>query len=51
MPMLVTAKTAAQEIARSRAGEATAEAGTVRMRASAWLRDNSQRYRRSPPRN
>jgi predicted PurR-regulated permease PerM len=46
MPLLVSAKAAAQEIARSRAGDARADADTVRTRASAWLRESSQRYRR-----
>lgn len=46
MPMLVSIKAAAREIARSRAGTAPGDPDTVRTRASAWLRDNAQRYRR-----
>ena len=47
MPLLVSVKAAAQEIARSReANAAESSQDTVRTRASEWLRENSQRYRR-----
>jgi predicted PurR-regulated permease PerM len=46
MPMLVAIKAGAREISLSRAGTAPADPDTVRTRASAWLRDNAQRYRR-----
>ena len=47
MPLLVSVKAAAQEIARSRSAELIEpDAETVRMRASEWLRANAQRYRR-----
>ena len=48
MPVLVSVKAAMQEVARSRATppvEIAAE--TVRTRASAWLEQNAQRYRRA----
>jgi predicted PurR-regulated permease PerM len=47
MPVLVSVKAAAQEIARSRRADlAEPDAETVRTRASEWLRANSRRYRR-----
>jgi predicted PurR-regulated permease PerM len=47
MPVLVSVKAAAQEIARARAAAgADSTADTVRTRASEWLRQNAQRYRR-----
>jgi predicted PurR-regulated permease PerM len=47
MPMLVSVKAAAQEIARSRSAERIEpNAETVRTRASEWLRANARRYRR-----
>jgi predicted PurR-regulated permease PerM len=47
MPLLVSVKAAAQEIARSRSAELVEpDAETVRTRASEWLRANAQRYRR-----
>jgi predicted PurR-regulated permease PerM len=48
MPVLVSVKAAAQEIARARAAAgADSTADTVRTRASEWLRQNAQRYRRA----
>lgn len=47
MPLLVSIKAAAQEVARSRSAERTEpDAETVRTRASEWLRANANRYRR-----
>jgi predicted PurR-regulated permease PerM len=47
MPLLVSVKAAAQEIARSRSAEQVeTDPETVRMRASEWLRANARRYRR-----
>ena len=47
MPLLVSVKAAATEIARSRSAEQIEpDAETVRTRASEWLRANAQRYRR-----
>jgi predicted PurR-regulated permease PerM len=47
MPLLVSVKAAAQEVARSRQREQrAAEAESVRTRASEWLRANASRYRR-----
>jgi predicted PurR-regulated permease PerM len=48
MPVLVSVKAAKQEIDRSRAAARGIEvpADTVRTRASAWLEQNAQRYRR-----
>ncbi|HET9693666.1 MAG TPA: AI-2E family transporter [Steroidobacteraceae bacterium] len=47
MPLLVSVKAAAQEIARSRSAEQIEpDAETVRTRASEWLRANANRYRR-----
>jgi predicted PurR-regulated permease PerM len=47
MPLLVSVKAAAQEIARSRSAERIEpDAETVRTRASEWLRANARRYRR-----
>jgi predicted PurR-regulated permease PerM len=47
MPLLVSVKAAAQEVARSRsAGRIEPDAETVRTRASEWVRANAQRYRR-----
>jgi predicted PurR-regulated permease PerM len=49
MPVLVSVKAAAQEIARSRTrAEQAREADTVRSRASDWLRQSAGRYRRPP---
>ncbi len=47
MPLLVSVKAAVQEIERNRAlGQMQADADTVRARATAWLRQNADRYRR-----
>jgi predicted PurR-regulated permease PerM len=47
MPVLVSVKAAAQEIARSRSAQEIApDAETVRIRASEWLRANARRYQR-----
>ncbi|HET7203711.1 MAG TPA: AI-2E family transporter [Steroidobacteraceae bacterium] len=47
MPLLVSVKAAAQEVARSRSVEQIEpNAETVRTRASEWLRANANRYRR-----
>ena len=47
MPMLVSVKAAAQEIARSRSAELIEpDPETVRTRASEWLRANARRYQR-----
>jgi predicted PurR-regulated permease PerM len=49
MPLLVSVKAAAQEIARSRAADQFEEnMDTVRSRASDWLRTSAQRYGRVP---
>lgn len=47
MPVLVSVKAAAQEIARMRRAEAQPEPGTVRSRASDWFRESTRRYRRT----
>jgi predicted PurR-regulated permease PerM len=47
MPVLVSVKAAAQEVARMRRAEAQPDIGTVRSRASDWLRESTRRYRRS----
>jgi predicted PurR-regulated permease PerM len=47
MPLLVSVKAAAQEIARSRSAQEIApDPETVRTRASEWLRANARRYQR-----